>query len=122
MYLVEYMHLDISNPFTQRHLCILVCIVMPSPSTTQSFHSGSEAALLTQSKQFLPMVSIGTMEPSSACGPSYKKCCPPFHKIHTDTLYFFKQLDEIFKLMDSLQEFHSSLGLPTCIFYIQGEN
>lgn len=52
----------------------------------------------------------------------FKKICPPFHKIPSGALYFFKELDEIFKLMDSLQEFHPDLGLLACIFYTQGRN
>lgn len=110
----NWIFLDISI-LSQTHLCIFVSILIPSPSTTEYIYPGSETALFTQGKQFLPVVS----DPFAAL--PIRKVCLPFYIIHYCIIYFFKQLDEIFKLLDSLQQFHPGVGSPTCIFYTQGE-
>lgn len=107
----ECMHLDTSIPLSHCHVHICafsVCILMPSPWWTDQ----DQKQLFSLSKQFLPTIHL----------LPFKKICPPFHKIPSGALYFFKELDEIFKLMDSLQEFHPDLGLLACIFYTQGRN
>lgn len=119
MYFAESVHLNTSIPlsYCHRHICAFLCAYWCPLLPQLSDFNQDQKQPSSLSKQFFPTVS----NPLAAL-PTKNSVCPPFHKIPSGALYFFKELDEIFKLMDSLQEFHSDLGLPTCIFYTQGGN
>ena len=119
MYFAECMHLDTSIPLSHchRHICAFLCAYWCPLLAQLSNFIQYQKQPFSLSKQFLPTASN-----RRAALPTKNSVCPPFHKIPSSALYFFKELDEIFKLMDSLQEFHPNLGLPACIFYTQGGN
>lgn len=114
----ECMHLDTSIPLSHCHvhICAFFCAYWCPLLAELNHFIQDQKQLFSLSKQFFPTISnpLAALQKDSVC--------PPFHKIPSGALYFFKELDENFKLMDSLQEFHPDLGLPTYIFYIQGRN